>query len=110
MESEPDDVLLTDEEVAALAAETEMNIVTLDSEGNSSSETTLEEAMANAGCEENAGTAATTRSGAKGEAIDATGMNSLVVVLDPGHGGSESGCTGKWNRGKDCQLKDRTVL
>ena len=91
MESEPDDVLLTDEEVAALAAETEMNIVTLDSEGNSSSETTLEEAMANAGCEENAGTAATTRSGAKGEAIDATGMNSLVVVLDPGHGGSDPG-------------------
>ena len=41
VESEPDDVLLTDEEVAALAAETEMNIVTLDSEGNSSSETTF---------------------------------------------------------------------
>ncbi len=91
VESEPDDVLLTDEEVAALAAETDMNIVTLDSEGNAASETALEEAMANAGCEENAGAAAITKSGAKGESIDATGMNSLVVVLDPGHGGSDPG-------------------
>lgn len=90
-ESEPDDILLTDEEAEALAAETEMNIVTLDAEGNATSEADLEQAMENAGCEVLEESQTLLRSGTKGESIDATGMSSLVVVLDPGHGGSDPG-------------------
>lgn len=90
-ESEPDDVLLTDEDLEALAAETDMNIVSLDGEGNAASEVDLETAMENAGCEVSDAASEITGKGAKGAGVDATGMKSLVVVLDPGHGGSDPG-------------------
>ena len=94
-ESEPDDVLLTDEEAEALAAEAEMTIVSLDEEGKPLSGGTLEEAMEQVGCEtvSAAEGMASLRKGAKAGAkdVDATGMSSLVVVLDAGHGGSDPG-------------------
>lgn len=87
-ETAPDDVLLTDEEVEALAAETELDIVSLDEEGRAVSGETLAEALENAGCETPAADLANLR---KGAGVDATGMKSLVVVLDAGHGGSDPG-------------------
>ncbi len=105
VESVPDDVLLTDEEVEALAAEAEMNIVTLDGEGNVISEAGLEQAMENAGCGAPGSISSLARNGAKGEDIDATGMSSIVVVLDPGHGGSDPGAQGNGIVEKTVNLK-----
>ena len=88
-DSEPDDVLLTDEELEALAAQTQMDVVALDGEGNPVSGGTLAEALEDAGCDTADGAKAAVadmRRGA-GEGVEATGMKSLVVVLDAGHGG-----------------------
>ncbi len=91
VENEPDDVLLTDEELEALAAETEVNIVSLDGEGKPAQGETLEEAMESAGCETYEEGMSALRKGAKDGEVDASGMSSLIVVLDPGHGGSDPG-------------------
>lgn len=89
--SEPDDVLLTDEEIEALAADTTMNIVSMDNEGNVTSEMALEDAMENAGCEALETSDTVMMNSRKGASVDSTGMKSLIVVLDPGHGGSDPG-------------------
>lgn len=85
---EPDDVFLTDEDIEAMAAETEMDIVALDEEGKSVSGETLADALENAGCEADTAGMQDMRRGA---GVDATGMKSMVVVLDAGHGGSDPG-------------------
>lgn len=90
-ETEPDDVFLSEEDVEALAAETEMNIVSLDSEGNPVDGGTIEEAMESAGCDTVNEGLSVLKKGAGNSGVDATGMSSLVVVLDPGHGGSDPG-------------------
>lgn len=90
-ESQPDDVFLSDEEVEALAAETEMSVVALDEEGRPASGETLEEALENAGCEPAADIASNPQGLMKGAGVDATGMRSIIVVLDAGHGGSDPG-------------------
>ncbi len=87
-ETNPDDVLLTDEEMEALAAESEANIVALDGEGKPVAGETLTDALEDAGCGQDGAGMADMR---KGAGVDATGMKSLVVVLDAGHGGSDPG-------------------
>ena len=87
-ETNPDDVLLTDEEMEALAAEAEVNIVALDGEGKPVAGETLTDALEDAGCGQDGAGMADMR---KGAGVDATGMKSLVVVLDAGHGGSDPG-------------------
>lgn len=92
VQTAPDDVLLTDEELEALAAETDMSIVTLDAGGNTSPQESIQEAMENVGCEAPESAGDLPARNAKGAgAADATGMSSLVVVLDPGHGGTDGG-------------------
>lgn len=91
VESEPDDVFLTDEEAKALAAETEMSIVSLDEEGKPLSGESLEEAMEHAGCRTDVSSGMDILRKGASKSVDATGMRSLVVVLDPGHGGSDPG-------------------
>lgn len=72
VESEPDDVLLTDEEAEALAAGTEMNIVALNEEGQPLSGETMEEAMDQAGCSVKEGLSQIMRKGVKsGNAVSA---------------------------------------
>lgn len=88
--TEPDDVLLTEEEIEALAADTEMNIVSFDEEGNVISEENIEQAMEKAGCDI-PDAQPVSREGRKGASTAATGMKSVVVVLDAGHGGSDPG-------------------
>ena len=108
VESEPDDVLLTDEEAEALAAGTEMNIVALNEEGQPLSGETMEEAMDQAGCSVKEGLSQIMRKGAKsGNAVsaDPKGMRSQVVVLDPGPGGSDSGTAHNGVVEKDLTLK-----
>ncbi len=90
-DTEPDDVFLSEEDVEALAAETEMSIVSLDGEGNPTSGETIEEAMESAGCDTLDEGLSVLKKGAGSNGVDATGMSSLVVVLDPGHGGSDPG-------------------
>ncbi len=89
-ENEPDDVFLSDEEVEALAAESEMSIVSLDENGKPVSGETLEEALEEAGCSAEEGLRAIQKGAAKTGA-EFRGMKSLVVVLDAGHGGSDPG-------------------
>lgn len=87
-ESEPDDVLLTDEELEELAEGTEVSVASVNPSGRSggglSVEQALEEAVRSV---DGKGRAASAKAGG----VDATGMSSLVVVLDPGHGGSDPG-------------------
>ncbi len=106
-DSEPDDVLLTDEELEALAAQTQMDVVALDGEGNPVSGGTLAEALEDAGCDTADGAKAAVadmRRGA-GEGVEATGMKSLVVVLDAGHGGSDPGAVANGIVEKTVNLK-----
>lgn len=86
----PDDVLLTEEEAEALAAETELDIVSFDEDGKLISEESIEQAMENAGCEAEAANT-DVQQGRKGAGTTPRGMKSLVVVLDAGHGGSDPG-------------------
>lgn len=86
VENEPDDVLLTDEDIEALTENEEMDVVAFDEEGNYVTGRSIGEAL----IEADGGEAyLSARRGAKG--VDATGMKSLVVVLDAGHGGSDPG-------------------
>lgn len=101
----PDDVLLSEEEVEALAAQTELNIVSVDENGNTTSETTLEEAMENAGCDVSDTNMTVVHKGAKGADVDSTGMKSVVVVLDPGHGGTDGGASANGIVEKTVNLK-----
>lgn len=87
VESEPDDVLLTDEELERLKDETELTVVSLDENGNTALGESLEQALEDAGCE-------TVQEGMRAiqkGAAEPTGMSSVIVVLDPGHGGSDPG-------------------
>lgn len=95
----PDDVFLSDEDVAALSADTSMNVVSMDANGNPASEVDVEEAIANAEA-----VSPMSRS-VKGASVDATGMQSVVVVLDPGHGGTDSGAVGNNVAEKNVNLK-----
>lgn len=88
--SEPDDVLLTDEQLEALAAETEMDVVSLNEEGKPVLGGTMEEALERAGCEIEEAPSSSVRKGAIREE-EIKGMRSLKVVLDAGHGGSDPG-------------------
>lgn len=105
VESEPDDVLLTDEEVEALAAETEVSIVSLDENGNPASGETMEEALENAGCTAMDDAIASVSRGAAKESVQTKGMRSLVVVLDAGHGGSDPGAQANGVVEKNANLK-----
>lgn len=96
VESEPDDVFLSDEDLEALAAETELSIVSLDEDGNAVSGESLEQALEDAGCvaydegmEYDEGMPVMLKGAAK--SVEPVGMSSLIVVLDPGHGGSDPG-------------------
>lgn len=100
--TEPDDVLLTDEEVAALSAETQMEIVSMDKSGTPISSGELSQALEDAGCEAETAGAMDMRRGAS---VDATGMKSLVVVLDAGHGGSDPGAVANGIVEKTVNLK-----
>lgn len=105
VEVTPDDVFLSDEEVEALAAQTEMSIVSIDENGNATSEQSIEEAMKDAGCKIGEGTYNVNQRGAKGAAVDSTGMKSVVVVLDAGHGGNDGGATANGVVEKTANLK-----
>lgn len=105
VESEPDDVLLTDEEVEALAAETEVSIVALDENGEPASGETMEQALENAGCKTVDDALAAVSRGANGESVQSKGMRSLVVVLDAGHGGSDPGAQANGVVEKNANLK-----
>jgi len=91
VKSEPDDVLLTDEEVEALASEAEMSIVSLDEAGRPVSGETMEEALDEAGCSEPEELYELAGRAAGEHELNVKRMKSMVVVLDAGHGGSDPG-------------------
>lgn len=104
VDTAPDDVLLTDEQLAALSEDVSMNVVSLDENGSTTSETDVEAAISNAS--EETGVSELTRGASRAsKGVDATGMKSLVVVLDPGHGGSDSGAVGNNIQEKAVNLK-----
>lgn len=89
VDTQPDDVLLTDEELAELAAATEMDVVTVSGSADSGD---IENAMEDAGCDPSAASKMTgVSSRAKGASYK--GSNSVVVVLDAGHGGNDGGAS-----------------
>ena len=97
-DTKPDDVLLTDEELSALTESVEANVVTLDE--NTDAED-IGEALKQAGCD----AGALQESAARVKGASSKGMSSLIVVLDPGHGGSDGGATGNGLVEKNLNLK-----
>lgn len=98
-DTKPDDVLLTDEEAAALAENVEASVVTLDENTDTQ---VIEEALENAGCD-----ADVVPAGAASRVKGASpkGMSSLIIVLDPGHGGSDGGAAHNGLVEKNLNLK-----
>lgn len=99
-DTKPDDVLLTDEEAAALAENVEASVVTLD-EGTDTQ--VIEEALENAGCDADVVTTEGAASRVKG--ASPKGMSSLIIVLDPGHGGNDGGASHNGLVEKNLNLK-----
>lgn len=97
-DTKPDDVLLTDEELSALTESVEANVVTLD-ENTDAKE--IGEALEQAGCD--ADVVQENRARVKG--ASPKGMSSLIVVLDPGHGGSDGGASANGLVEKNLNLK-----
>lgn len=103
VEAQPDDVLLTEDEVAALAEDANMSIVSFDEEGNVTSEENIEEALESAGCEKLQKEQTLQKGASLG--VSAYGMKSLVVVLDAGHGGTDGGTSHNGIVEKNVNLK-----
>lgn len=97
--TQPDDVLLTEEEFEALSENVEASVVTMDENADTQ---VIEEALSEAGCD-----ADIVQPGVSSKAKGASqkGMSSLIVVLDPGHGGSDGGATGNGLVEKNLNLK-----
>ncbi len=75
------------------------NVVTFDADGNQESETSIADALKYAGAEATVGAAAMESGGqrAYGAAGNAKASGGMVIVLDPGHGGSDPGATRTYN-------------
>lgn len=99
-DTQPDDVLLTDEEFEALAENVEANVVTLDENTDTQ---VIEEALESAGCD--ADVVLTDGIASKVKGASPKGMSSLIVVLDPGHGGSDGGASHNGLVEKNLNLK-----
>ncbi|MCM1257810.1 MAG: N-acetylmuramoyl-L-alanine amidase [Roseburia sp.] len=99
-ETTPDDVLLTEEEFEALSENVEANIVSLDENADTQ---VIEEALESAGCD--ADVVLTDGVASKVKGASPKGMSSLVVVLDPGHGGNDGGASHNGLVEKNLNLK-----
>ncbi len=96
--TQPDDVLLTDEDLEELAALTEASVVIMDGDNK---EEQVENALKGAGCKVPASLSKSSLSSAiKGAATD-----NIVVVLDAGHGGTDGGTVGNGIVEKNVNLK-----
>ncbi len=75
------------------------NVVTFDANGNQESETSIADALRNAGAEASAGVPAMGGGiqRAYGAAGNSKASKTMVIVLDPGHGGSDPGATRTYN-------------
>ena len=91
VESKPD-AQLVDES----AAETDMDVVSFDEDGNQTSEDSIASAIENQQQKQSEDGITRSTYGSNGN---------IVVVLDPGHGGSDSGASGNGLREKDLTLK-----
>lgn len=91
VESKPD-AQLVDES----AAETDMDVVSFDEDGNQTSEDSIASAIENQQQKQSEDGITRSTYGSNGN---------IVVVLDPGHGGSDPGASGNGLREKDLTLK-----
>lgn len=91
VETDPDDILVDE----ALLGEVEANVVTMDEDGNTISENSVEDILANAQAAGRASSAGTLTRGAK----------KLVVVLDPGHDSTHAGACYHGYQEQDLVLK-----
>lgn len=100
--TEPDDIILSEEEIAQLAEATDMNVVPMD--GTSDAIEQMEETLEKVG-----GTPQQAQEFSMGDMMGAVkGANNLknfTVVLDPGHGGYDSGAVGNGVTEKIVNLK-----
>lgn len=107
-ETNPDAVMTDDDTAAEQDASNldgAISVVSIDENGNEVQESSIAEAI-DAASEGTPESAVSTQSA--DEAL-LTAKN-VVVVLDPGHGGSDSGTTRRRFKRKRFKLKDRTVL
>lgn len=98
VKTNPDDVLLTEEDVAALSENIEAEVVTLDENTDTA---VIEEALEEAGCDADIAVP----KDVKTKGASPKGMSSLIVVLDAGHGGNDGGATGNGLVEKNLNLK-----
>ncbi|MFV0466067.1 MAG: N-acetylmuramoyl-L-alanine amidase [Lachnospiraceae bacterium] len=81
----PDDVALSQEELDTISSAASIDAVSIDSNGSAATVSELSDVIASASMQ--------TGVSKYSAGIDATGAGTIVVVLDPGHGGADTGAT-----------------